>query len=635
MAFAEATAPMTVAEEQAYKRRWIALLILSMSLMLIVIDSTIVNIAFPSIRETFNASYADAEWINSIYSLVFGALLITWGKLGDQYGRRNIFIGGAIVFALGSFGVGTASSIGVAVGFRALQGLGAAMMSPSTLSIVSATFKGKERGIAFGIWGATAGVSAAIGPILGGWLIEYGTGIMAESWRLAFLVNLPVAVVAIAGSFWAIRESRDPNARPKIDVVGIVLITISLGLIVFGAIEGQNYGWLVAKKVFTLGPITYPALADGVTAVPAGTNSFIPFVFLAGIIAFVLFIVAELRQERRGGQPLFEFGMLQYPSFRYGLLTISIATLGEFGTFLVLSLYMQIAKGMGAFETGLELIASAGVMVIAAPMAGALSSRFGAKWIVTTGMTLEAISLLWLSRILYYDWPLSTVTPVLMVYGGGFGLSIAQLANLVLSDIPTRKAGVASGAVNTIRQVGAALGIALIGAIMFGTFASASTPLVQDSHAFEDFGARVAARTDISPASHTLGALIASFGDTAKQSIIVALNNNEGFDTNSDALDLLLANIPPVAKTALKFQGVDLDNADMVAQIRTDLKPDLTILSADIQKPLAVGFSSAARAATGTAAIFVVAGAVASLLLPKTPRVRSVNEGERAAVMAH
>src|SRR5690606_19628980 len=159
-------------------------------------------IAFPTIRETFGASYADAEWVNSIYSLVFAALLITWGKLGDQYGRRNIFIGGAVVFTAGSLGVGTAAGSGVVVALRALQGLGAAMMSPSTLSIVSATFRGKERGLAFGIWGATAGVSAAVGPIVGGWFIEYGTSIMAESWRLAFLINVPIAVVAIGASFW-------------------------------------------------------------------------------------------------------------------------------------------------------------------------------------------------------------------------------------------------------------------------------------------------------------------------------------------------------------------------------------------------------------------------------------------------
>jgi len=633
MAFVEAV-PMTPEEERTYKRRWIALFILSMSLIVIVLDSTIVNIAFPSIRETFGASYADAEWINSIYSLVFGALLITWGKLGDQYGRRNIFIAGAIVFGLGSLGVGTSASIGAAVLSRALQGLGAAMMSPSTLSIISATFKGRERGIAFGVWGATAGAAAALGPILGGWLIEYGTNITAESWRLAFLINIPIVVLAIIGSFWAIREIRDKDAKPRIDWLGIILISLSLGAIVFGAIEGQTYGWLTAKKVFTLGPITYPALADGVTAIPAGTASFIPLAFAFGIIMLVLFIITEMRQERSGGEPLFEFKLLQYRSFRYGLLTISIATLGEFGTFLVLSIYYQLAKGMGAFETGVQLIAAAGVMVIAAPLAGALSSRIGAKWIITLGMTSEAVALIWMSRILFFDTTTGAIAPALMLYGFGFGLSIAQIANLVLSDIPGQKAGVASGAVNTLRQIGAALGIAILGAVMFGTFASAATPLIEQSTAFDDFGAQVAADTNISQAAHAIGAQIGSFGDVAKQQIIVALDNNEGFDSNGDPLDLVLANIPPFAKSLLKNTGVDLDDPAVVAQIRTDLQPYLTTLQSDIQRALGEGFSTAARAATGTAAIFVAAGAVSSLLLPKARRIH-IPEGEQAAVLAH
>src|SRR5690242_12232743 len=270
-------------------RRWYALAILSMSLMLIVIDSTVVNIAFPSIRSTFNSSFSDAEWVNSIYSLIFGAALITWGKLGDQYGRRNIFVMGAALFALSSLGVGLAPTIGVMIGFRALQGLAGAMMSPSTLSIISATFKGRERGIAFGIWGATAGVSAALGPILGGWLIEYGTNMMAESWRLAFLINVPLAAIAIAGSFWAIRESNDNRQRHQIDWLGIVFATLGLGSLVYGTIEGQTYGWLYAKKVFELGSIQYPNIAAG-TAIPEGTYSFVPFAFAIGLIFIVLFI---------------------------------------------------------------------------------------------------------------------------------------------------------------------------------------------------------------------------------------------------------------------------------------------------------------------------------------------------------
>src|SRR5262245_60767000 len=234
MASQSIAAPMTAAEEAAYKRRWIALALLSLSLLLIVIDSTVVNIAFPAIRSTFGSSFSDAEWVNSIYSLVFGAALITWGKLGDQYGRRNIFVAGAALFALSSLGLGLAPNIGVLIGFRALQGLAGAMMSSSTLSIISATFKGRERGIAFGIWGATAGVSAALGPILGGWLIEYGTDIMAESWRLAFLINVPLGIIAVVGAFWAIREVRDRSIKHHIDWLGILLASVSLGSIVFG-----------------------------------------------------------------------------------------------------------------------------------------------------------------------------------------------------------------------------------------------------------------------------------------------------------------------------------------------------------------------------------------------------------------
>jgi MFS family permease len=232
--------PMSAVEEAAYKRRWVALLLLSLSLMLVVIDSTIVNIAFPSIRRTFGASFADAEWVNSIYSLIFGAALITWGKLGDQYGRRNIFIGGVLVFLVGSLGSGLAPSISMLILFRAVQGMGGAMMSPSTLSIISSTFKGKQRGIAFGIWGATAGVSAALGPILGGWVIEYGTNITPDSWRLAFLINIPIGIIAILGSFWAIREYRDTSHKHHIDVLGILLASLAVGSFVFAAIEGQT-----------------------------------------------------------------------------------------------------------------------------------------------------------------------------------------------------------------------------------------------------------------------------------------------------------------------------------------------------------------------------------------------------------
>ncbi len=626
---------MTDAEEAAYKRRWIALLLLGLSLTLIIIDSTIVNIAFPSIRKTFGASFADAEWVNSIYSLVFAAALITWGKLGDQYGRRNIFVAGAVVFVLGSLGSGFAPNIGLLIVFRALQGMGGAMMSPSTLSIISSTFQGRERGIAFGIWGATAGVAAALGPLLGGWIIRYGTGITPDSWRLAFLINVPIGVFAIAGSFWAIRENRDHSIKHHIDWPGILFASLALGAVVFGAIEGQNYGWLEAKKLFTLGPLAYPQLAPGVTAIPAGTLSFIPFTFIFGVVMFVIFMVFELRQERRGGEPLFEFGLLKYRSFRYGLLTVLIVALGEFGVVLVLSIFFQLAKGLDAFQTGLRFVPFAGMMVIAAPMAGVLSSRFGAKWIVTIGMVCEAVSLFWFSRILAVDASFSAILPAFMLYGVGVGLAIAQLANTVLSDIPSQKAGVASGANNTVRQVGASLGIAIIGAVLFGGFAAEAKPLIEKSTAFDDFSKRVAANESISKEAKSFGVQFARFGDTAKKAIEAGLDNNEGFDAESDPLDIALAQVKnqPLARNFLKLQGVDLDNPDIVARIKRDLAPDVLELSSTLQHALAEGFSAAGRMASIVAAAFVAGGALCSLLLPNTLRKRQT--GEEVVVVAH
>lgn len=637
---------MTDAEQRTFDRRWVALLLLSLSLVLVVADSTIVNIAFPAIRKTFGASFADAEWINSIYSLVFAAALITWGKLGDQFGRRNIFIAGAIVFLIGSAGTGFAANIGEAIIFRAMQGMGGAMMSPSTLSIISSTFKGRERGAAFGVWGASAGVAAAVGPILGGWLISHGGGIASafsgvftalqissDSWRLAFLINVPVGIIAILGSIWAIREVRDRTVKHSIDVLGIILATISLGLVVFSAIEGQNYGWLQAKAVLSLGPITYPQLAAGITKIPDGTTSFIPFTFAVGAILFVVFVFWEIWQERHNGEPLFEFGMLRYRGFRFGLLTIMIVALGEFGIVLVLSLFFQLAKQLDAFQTGLTFLPLAIVILIAAPSAGILSSRIGSKWVVTTGMVLEAVALFLISQTMYADatWQLFAA---LLIYGTGVGLAIAQVANITLTDIPPEKSGVGSGATNTIRQLGSSLGIALIGAVLFGTFASASKTLVdvRIPAAFTQFG-KDADAANIAPVSKKFAAQIAGFGDNTRQAVDNALAaNNSDFTTNSDFIQSAIDQIPVAAKVVLGFQGVNLNDVPTVAQLKKDLNPLTQPISSAIQSSLAEGFSTAGRTAALVAMFFVGMGALCSLMLPNN---KQAARGSDAPAIAH
>jgi EmrB/QacA subfamily drug resistance transporter len=433
-----------------YQRRWLGLLILSLSLTLVIMDATIVNVTIPSIVKDFDATFREVEWVNTIYSLVYASTLILWGKIGDQYGRRLLFVLGVILFGLGSALVGASSSVGMMVAMRALQGIGAAMLSPSTLSIVTTTFKGKERGIAFGIWGATAGVAAALGPLVGGYLTDH------TSWRWAFYINIPIAIAAGIGSFWAIGESRDEHSRRYFDFPGLLLGGFGLAALVFGIIEGQDYGWWKPDAQFSLFGWDWPSK----------DLSFVPVSILLGLMLLVVFTIYERRLERRGLEPLFEFGLIRFTSYRYGMLTGLIVNLGEIGVLFAASLYLQGTKGLSAFDTGVALLPLAVMAFFGAPAAGAFSNKIGPKWIVTAGMVIEVIALGILSAVITPDVSVTTVALLLGVYGLGLGLAIAQLTSLVLFDIPGPKAGIASGGNSTIRQVGAALGIAIIGTVL-------------------------------------------------------------------------------------------------------------------------------------------------------------------------
>jgi EmrB/QacA subfamily drug resistance transporter len=357
---------------------------------------------------------------------------------------------------LGSALVGISASIPMLVAMRALQGVGAAILSPSTLSIVTTTFKGKERGIAFGIWGATAGVAAALGPLLGGWLIDHA------SWRWAFFINVPIVAIAVIGAFWAILESRDPHSKRYFDVPGTILGGIGLASVVFGIIEGQQYGWWKPDRQFSVLGWEWPSQR----------LSIVPVSIAIGIVLLVIFTWYERRLEHRGKEPLFEFGLLHYRSYRYGMLTGLIVNMGEIGVLFAASLYLQGTKGLSAFETGLALLPLAIMAFIGAPVAGAFSNRIGPKWIVTSGMVIEVVAMLLLSQIIKASTHTHTVAALLGLYGLGLGLAIAQLTSLVLFDISAPKAGIASGGNSTIRQVGAALGIAIIGTVLTTTITS-------------------------------------------------------------------------------------------------------------------------------------------------------------------
>ncbi len=443
------TASFTEESKPTFKN-WLTLVVLSSSLMIIIIDASIVNVTIQAIRTDFNASLRDLDWISAAYSLVYAALIITWGRISDAVGRKTIFIAGVTTFVLGSIITGAAPTIGVIIIGRIIQGLGAAMASPSTLSILSSTFTGKSRSVAFGVWGATAGAGGALGPLVGGFLTTN------FSWRWAFYINIPIGILAVAGALLFIQESKDTTRKQTIDPLGIIFASFGLAALVFGLIEGQTYGWLTPKGSFAIGTWNWPLQ----------NIAFAATMFIIAIVFLTAFVVYEIWLKSRGGEPIFDFSLLKFRGFRFGLITVGVVALGEFGILFVLSLYFQGVRDLTALQTGLILLPFAVGSFFTAPIAGILASRFGAKWIVTSGMTIEALSIFSISRITQTYTPLWQFIPEFLFYGIGLGLAIAQLTSVVLSDIPPQFSGAASGANNTVRQVGSAIGVAILSAIL-------------------------------------------------------------------------------------------------------------------------------------------------------------------------
>ena len=432
-------------------KQLLILLVLSLSLAIIVIDATIVIVALPQIQKDFSISLKDLEWITSLYALIFGSFLLSWGKLSDEFGRKLIFMAGISSFIVGSIVDGFSQNLSQMLIGRVIQGFGAAMASPSTLSILTTTFTGKSRNVAFGIWGATAGAAAVLGPVLGGYFTTY------ISWRWAFFINIPIGIAALVGAALVIRETRFKDPKYTTDYPGLILITIGLASVLFGLIEAQTYGWLVPNEGFSAGGFSWS------TSNPIS----LPLVsIITGILLLGVFAFYEIRRARKGRVPLFDFSLLKYKGFRYGLFTVTIVAMGEFGAVFIISIFLQTVKGLSAINAGLTFLPMAISVFIFAPIAGVLATRFGPKWIITTGMVLEAVALFSMSQIISISNPVYYLYPVLVVYGAGVGLAISQVTSTVLMSIPWQKAGVGSGANNTVRQIGSAFGIAVIGAIL-------------------------------------------------------------------------------------------------------------------------------------------------------------------------
>ena len=413
------------------QRKWLALALLCAVQFMVVLDIAIVNVALPSIQTDLGFSQEDLQWVISAYALVFGGFLLLGGRAADLLGRRRIFVAGLIVFTVGSLLCGLAWDDGALIGARAIQGLGAAIISPAALSILSVTFaEGRERNIALGAWGAVGGFGAAAGVLMGGILTDL------LSWEWIFFVNIPVGLVALALTPLLLSESRDARVR-SFDARGAVLVTAGLVALVYGITQANDYGW---ASLETLG------------------------IFAAAAVLLVAFVVAETRVA----DPLVPFRIFRISTVTGANVAGFILGTATFGMFLMLTLYMQQVLGFSAIETGFGYLAVAGTAILWSGVAAQLVTRAGVKPVLLAGMASLTAGLVYFTQVSVGGSYLADLLPGFLLIGLGLGFSFVPISIAALAGVADEEAGLASGLINTSQQIGGALGIALLSAIATG-----------------------------------------------------------------------------------------------------------------------------------------------------------------------
>ena len=410
------------------RRKWLALALLCVVQFMVVLDIAIVNVALPSIQVDLGFSQENLQWVISAYALVFGGFLLLGGRAADMLGRRRVFLAGVVVFTVASLLAGLAWSEASLIGARAFQGLGAAIITPAALSILSTTFdEGRERNIALGAWGAVGGFGAVAGVLLGGVLTD------ALSWEWIFFVNLPVGVVGFALAPLLLEESRDARVK-KFDLPGAVLVTGGLSTLVYAITEAGQEGWLAAET-------------------------------LALFAAAVVLLVAFVAWEQRYPDPLMRFGILRTRTVSGANVAGFIMGTAMFSMFLMLTLYMQQVLGYSAMKTGVAYLAVAGTAIVWSAVAGQLVTRVGVKPVLVVGMATLTAGLVWFTQVSVGGSYARDLLPGFLIIGVGIGFSFVPISIAALAGVKPAEAGLASGLINTSQQIGGALGIAALSTI--------------------------------------------------------------------------------------------------------------------------------------------------------------------------
>src|SRR4051794_11713323 len=437
----------SLVSEQADPRRWWTLVVLCLSLLVIGLDNTILNVALPTLQRDLDASASQLQWIVDVYMLVFAGVLLTAGSLGDRFGRKRALSIGLLVFGAGSLGSALAGTPELLIAMRALMGIGGAFIMPSTLSILTATFPASERGRAIGIWAGVSGIGIAIGPVAGGWLIENA------DWSWIFLVNVPVVALALIAGRWLVPESRDDSA-PALDWRGFVLSFAALTVLVWGLIEAPSRGW---------------------------TNGLVLSAFalaLAGLAAFVAW-------ERRGPPPLPDVALFRNPRFSASSAAISLAFFALFGMIFFLTQYLQEVRAYSALEAGLRTMPVAAGLILGGPLSARLTERLGIRIVVPAGLTLIAVAL-WMLAGVGATTGYEVIAGALVLMGFGMGTAMAPATDAIMGSLPAAKMSVGSAINDTTRFAGGALGVAVLGSLLASGYRGemdsvAAPPPVHDS----------------------------------------------------------------------------------------------------------------------------------------------------------
>lgn len=519
----------------SFMKKWGLVFVLSLSLMVIIIDTTMINVSIRNIVVDLNTSLKNVQWAITIYSLIMAAFMLIGGKIGDVYGRKKTFIIGTLIYGIGTIVAALSPNITILmIGWSIIEGVGAALMMPATISLLLANYKGDERNIGFGIWGGVAGSAASIGPLYGGYMTTN------FSWRWAFASEI-IFVILILGLSFFINESKAVSKNKRLDILGMILSSVGLGAIVYGLIEASTYGWWTAKEIYMIGNIEFSFYNISIT----------PIFISIGIILIFLFILwqriityqsVNQQKQKEPPTPLLNVELFINKQCSTGLVTLYVLALVQAGLFFTIPVFLQVVGGYNAFDTGVALLPMSVMIFIASLLFSKIGTKISPKFIIQTGIIIVFISTLLLKNTLRVDIQNQNLYLELGLFGLGFGMIMSQITNLILSAAPIDQAGEASGLTTTIRTLGSSFGTAIIGTVLVSSLVFEMNDQINQSSVIpEVFKEKIS--QEVEKSSQQMGETDALFDQTRIPPLIsreiLHIKDNATVEANKNAMNYI------------------------------------------------------------------------------------------------